>query len=165
MFERFRQSAPHSSPTFLCAKAPSIPDVNGHRSRCESKTFSNTSSYTARSNMHMGPYLELHRRENDHPISPRGHVPLTAAARDPRARPRQQSRHHQQARRGHSPWEHHHRVEGSPASGAESWTTPSSSRSTSEPQLSTGCLHSPPRAGRLTILPPDAAETPSGSPS
>ena len=48
---------------------------------------------------------------------------------------------HQQERRGHSPWEHHHRVDGSPASGAEISTTPSSSRSTSEPQLSTGCLH------------------------
>ena len=90
MFERFRQSAPHSSPTFLCAKAPSIPDVSGHRSRCESETSSNTSFYTARSNMDMGPYLELHRRQNDRPNSPRGHVPPTAAARDPRARPRQQ---------------------------------------------------------------------------
>ena len=102
MFERFRQYAPHSSPTFLCAKAPS--DVNGHRSRCESKTSSNTSCYTARSNMHTAPYLELHRRQNDRPNSPRGHVPPTAAARDPRACPRQQSRHHQQASRDHSPW-------------------------------------------------------------
>jgi hypothetical protein len=72
MFEGFRQLAPLNPNISLC-QGPQHSDVNGHRRSPRVRTSSsNTSVYTAQSNIHTGPSPELPRCQNELPILQEG---------------------------------------------------------------------------------------------